>query len=308
MRSLKSLGWLIAANFLIFLTLAISGNVLIQFVLPAFGIDVRGSVATHQFAWAMVFGFGGALISLFMSKTLVKRGMRMQQVTQPTTPKEQLVYNTVKELAAREGIKMPEVWVYWDDTPNAFATGPTRNNAMVAVSSGLAMNLTDDELRAVLAHEVGHIANGDMMTTTLLQGLMNTFVYFLANMIARIVASSGSRNGEMNTGIYLAVDFLLQMLFSLLAQIPVRWFSRQREYRADAYAARALGAEHMVSALRKIDALAHRAVEEHRVANEEDALATMKIYGVQGSFSSLFATHPSIEARIAALQSGQYRG
>jgi heat shock protein HtpX len=306
MRSLKSIGWLIAANLLIFLTLAISGNILIHFVLPAFGIDLRGSVATHQFAWAMVFGFGGAIISLLMSKTLVKRGMRMQQVTQPSTPKEQLVYNTVKELAAREGIKMPEVWVYWDDTPNAFATGPTRNNAMVAVSSGLAMNLSDDELRAVLAHEVGHIANGDMMTTTLLQGLMNTFVYFLAGMIARIVASSGSRDGEMNYMVYFAVDMALQILFSILAQIPVRWFSRQREFRADAYAARALGADHMVSALRKIDALAHQAVEAHRMETEEDALATMKIYGVQGKFSSLFATHPSIEARIAALQNRHY--
>lgn len=302
MRSFKGIALLVITNLLIFLTLAISGNIIIYFILPAFGIDVRGSVATSQFAWAMVFGFGGAFISLFLSKYMAKRGMRMQQVTEPKTAKEAIVFNTVKELAAREGIKMPEVWVYWDDSPNAFATGPTRNNAMVAVSSGLAMNLSDDELKAVLAHEVGHIANGDMMATTLLQGLMNTFVYFLAAMIARAIATVVSRDGEMNFMLYFGVNMALQIMFSILASTVVCWFSRKREFRADAYAADALGAEGMISALRKIEYLSQQSLPQKEEEAGEDALATMKIYAAHGRMAGLFATHPAIEDRIAALQ------
>ncbi len=308
MRSFKGIALLIITNLLVFLTLAITGNILIHFVLPMIGIDVRGSVATHQFAWAMVFGFGGAFISLLMSKTMVKRSMNMQQVVVPQTEKEALVFNTVKELAEREGINMPEVWVYWDDVPNAFATGPTRNSAMVAVSSGLAMNLSDDELRAVLAHEVGHIANGDMLATTLLQGLMNTFVYFLASMIARAVATvapGDDEEGGMNFMIYFVVDTILQILFSVLASIVVCWFSRQREFRADAYAADALGADGMIRALRKIEYLSQQSapIEE----GQQDALATLKIYGANGGFVGLFATHPSIDDRVAALQQRYHR-
>jgi len=297
MRSLKGFFLLIIANLLVFLTLVISGNILIYFILPAIGIDMRGSFASYQLAWAMVFGFGGAFISLLMSKPMAKRMYRMQQVVDPATPKERLVYNTVKELAEREGIRMPEVWVYWDDTPNAFATGPTRNNAMVAVSSGLAMQMSDDELRAVLAHEVGHIANGDMIASTLLQGLLNTFVYFLASLIARMVASAGSRDGEMNYGLYFIVNMLLQLVFSVLAMIVICWHSRRREFRADAYAANAYGAGAMISALSKLHALSQP--EEQAAIAQEDALATLKI---SGGFSGLFATHPPIEARIQALR------
>ncbi len=302
MKSLKGLFLLIVANLLVFLTLVVSGNVLIHFVLPAFGIDLRGSFAAHQFAWAMVFGFGGAFISLLMSKPMAKGMYRMQQVVEPKTPKEALVFNTVKELARRNGIKMPEVWVYWDDEPNAFATGPTRNSAMVAVSSGLVTNLSDDEVRAVLAHEVGHIVNGDMVATTLLQGLMNTFVYFLASMIARLVASS--RDGEMNYLVYFVVDMLLQILFSILAMIVVMWHSRRREFAADAFAARMVGADPMIRALRKIDAIARQipAEEPASALAPSDQLATLKIFGRPGGFSALFASHPPIEARIEALR------
>jgi len=299
MRSLKGIGLLIITNLLIMFTLIISGTILINFVLPQFGIDLRGSIATNDFAWSLVFGFGGAFISLFLSKTLAKRGMRMQQVTSPSTPKEKVVFETVQQLAKREGIKMPEVWVYWDDVPNAFATGPTRNNAMVAVSSGLAMNMNDNELRAVLAHEMGHVTNGDMLATTLLQGLMNTFVYFVARLLARPVME---RNYWMGFAVYMVLQFLL----SILAMIPVCWFSRRREFRADAFAADALGAQHMISALQKLDALSHQnAVAHQGEHHEEDALATMKIYG---GFSGLFATHPPIEARVAALRARQPRG
>jgi len=297
MQWFKGIFLLIVTNLLIFFTLAITGTILIDFVLPNFGIDVRGSVATSEFAWAMVFGFGGAFISLFMSKWMAKRGMRMQQITTPSTAKEKVVFNTVSELSKREGIKMPEVWVYWDDVPNAFATGPTRNNAMVAVSSGLAMNLTDAELRAVIAHEMGHVTNGDMLATTLLQGLMNTFVYFIARMISRPLME---RNYWMGFAVYMALQFVL----SILAMIPICWFSRRREFRADAFAANAVGVESMASALQKIETLAHQtlASEQREEGMSEDALATMKIHGQSSGFSHLFATHPPTEARIAAIR------
>jgi len=295
MASLKGIALLILTNLLIMFTLIISGTVIINFILPMFGIDLRGSFASMNMAWSLIFGFGGAFISLFMSKWLAKRGMKMQQVLNPNTAKEKIVYETVEALAQREGIKMPEVWVYWDDVPNAFATGPTRNNAMVAVSSGLAMNLNDDELKAVLAHEVGHIANGDMMATTLLQGLMNTFVYFIARMIATPIME---RNYWMGFAIYMVLQFVL----SILAMIPICWFSRKREFKADAYAADALGAAPMIGALQKIAALSDRSIAYHEHNGEEDALATMKIYAAHNQLTGLFATHPSIDDRIAALR------
>ncbi|MDQ6972399.1 MAG: protease HtpX [Mariprofundaceae bacterium] len=308
MRGFKGIFMLILTNLLVFLTLIISGNILIFFVLPAFGIDLRGSITSMQFAWAMVFGFGGAFISLLMSKPMAKRMYKMQQVIDPTTAKEKLVYNTVQELAQRDGVKMPEVWVYWDDAPNAFATGPGRNRSMVAVSSGLVSNLRDDEVKAVLAHEMGHVSNGDMVATTLLQGLMNTFVYFLAGVIARIVASAGSRDGEMNFMLYFIVNMVLQILFSILAMIVVMWHSRRREFRADAHAAEHYGPEPMIRALQKIEALAQQAappVEEKGGAlAPQDALATMKIHG---GISGLFASHPATAARIEALRNIKQR-
>jgi len=295
MQAFKGIALLIITNLLVMFTLIISGTILINFILPMFGIDLRESFASMNFAWSLVFGFGGAFISLFMSKWLAKRGMKMQQVTQPSTPKEKLVFETVQALAQREGIKMPEVWVYWDDVPNAFATGPTRNNAMVAVSSGLAMNLSDDELKAVLAHEMGHVSNGDMLSTTLLQGLMNTFVYFVARMIANPIMQ---RNYWMGFAVYM----VLQTVLSILAMIPISWFSRTREFKADAYAADAVGAAPMIGALRKIEALSNKSVAYQEHNGEEDALATMKIYAAHNQLTGLFATHPSIERRIAALQ------
>ena len=303
MRGFKGIFLLIIANFLIFLTLSITGNILIHAVLPAFGIDLRGSINTMQFAWAAVFGFGGAFISLLMSKPMAKGMYKMQQVTSPVTAKEKLVYNTVQELARRDGVRMPEVWVYWDDTPNAFATGPGSNHSMVAVSSGLVNALGDDEVQAVLAHEMGHVSNGDMVATTLLQGLMNTFVYFLAGFIARIAASAGSRDNEPNMLVYFIVDIVLQILFSILAMIVVMWHSRHREFRADAHAAQHYGADAMIRALQKIEAIAQRTepaeAQQRGGLAPQDALATLKIHG---GMRGLFASHPPTEARIAALR------
>jgi heat shock protein HtpX len=187
---------------------------------------------------------------------------------------------------------MPEVWVYDSPDPNAFATGPSKNNAMVAVSTGLVRHLDEQGVRAVLAHEMGHVFNGDMFTTTVLMGLMNTFVYFISNLIMRHVA-------ERNQMLAFATYFFIQTVLSFLAMIPICYFSRRREFAADRYAATAFGADAMISALQGID----RFVKAARIQySTQDALATMKISGNTRGWLHLFATHPPIDARIAALR------
>jgi len=194
------------------------------------------------------------------------------------------------DLRVRAGV--PEVWVYDSPDPNAFATGPSKNNSMVAVSTGLLQHLREEEVKAVLAHEMGHVYNGDMLTTTVLAGLMNTFVYFISRWVYQNLAE---RNAPLAFGVYM----LLQIVLSFLAMIPISWFSRRREYAADAFAAKVYGRDAMMSALRAIDRWVHRAQFEYAT---QDALATMKISGKTSGFLRLFATHPPIEARISALE------
>ena len=177
MKSLKGIGLLLIANVLIYLTLSITVRVLINVVLPAFGIDVRGAFSQELLVWSLVIGFGGAFISLLFSKQMARAMLDCTQITQPRTNAEQVIYGSVQEIARRLHITMPEVWVYESPDPNAFATGPSKNNAMVAVSTGLLANLREDEVKSVLAHEMGHVFNGDMFSTTVLAGLMNTFVH-----------------------------------------------------------------------------------------------------------------------------------
>jgi heat shock protein HtpX len=199
----------------------------------------------------------------------------------------------VQEIAQRLQITMPEVWVYDAPDPNAFATGPSKNNSMVAVSTGLLQNLREDEVKAVLAHEMGHVYNGDMFATTVLAGLMNTFVYYIAMWVRRFFAERDQ------AALGFGLSFVLQIIVSILASIVISWFSRQREYGADAFAAKVYGKESMISALRAIDRWVTQTQFQH---STQDALATMKISGQAGGVMSLFATHPPIEARIAALE------
>jgi len=283
---------LLVANVLIFVTLSITFHVLVNIVLPAFGIDVRGAVDQQDLLWALVIGFGGAFLSLAFSKQMARAMLNAYQITQPRTQAEQVIYSTVQDIAQRVRVQMPEVWVYESDDPNAFATGPSKNNSMVAVSTGLLNNLDEQEVRAVLAHEMGHVFNGDMFTTTVLAGLMNTFVYFISRWVYRNLAE---RNEALAFGVY----FLLQTLLSFLAMIPISWFSRRREFAADAFSAKVYGRDAMISALQAIDRWVKRAQMEY---STQDALATMKISGKSGGFMHLFATHPPVEERIAALQ------
>jgi len=292
-KKFKGIGLLILANILIMLTLSLTVPLLVNIVLPAFGIDVRGSVDAYMLVWAGVFGFGGAFISLAFSKQFARAMLgERYQVTEPKTRPEEVVFQTVRELAQRLHVDMPEVWIYDAPDPNAFATGPTKNNAMVAVSTGLLENLSEGEVRSVLAHEMGHVWNGDMFTTTVLMGLMNTFVYFISNFIARQLA-------ERNAALGFISYFFLQIVLSFLAMIPVCWFSRRREFEADKFSAKAYGPAPMISALEGIQ----RFVEAAQVKySTQDALATMKISGNTGGLMRLWATHPPIEERIAALR------
>ena len=292
MKKLKGIGLLLIANILIFITLSISFTVLSEMILPAFGIDLRGSIAQQDLLWAFVIGFGGAFISLAFSKQMARAFIDCTQITEPRTQAERLVFETVQKISEKLSISMPEVWIYESPDPNAFATGPTKNNSMVAVSTGLLNNLNEGEVRAVLAHEMGHVYNGDMFTTTVLAGLMNTFVYFISRFIYRQVAE---RNEALGFGVYI----VLQIVLSVLAMIPISWWSRRREFAADRFAANTVGKEHMISALEGIDRWVQRTQFDY---SSQDALATMKISGKSHSFMEIFATHPPIEARVTALR------
>ncbi len=292
MKKLKGIGLLLIANILIFITLSISFTVLSEFVLPAFGIDLRGSIAQQDLLWAMVIGFGGAFISLAFSKQMARAFINCTQITEPRTQAEMMLYETVQKISAKLDITMPEVWIYDSPDPNAFATGPSKNNSMVAVSTGLMNHLNEGEVRAVIAHEMGHVYNGDMFTTTVLAGLMNTFVYFISRMVYREMA-------ERNAMIGFVSYIFLQIILSFLAMIPISWWSRRREFAADRFAANTVGSQYMISALEGIDRWVQRAQFEY---SSQDALATMKISGQSRSFMQLFSTHPPIEDRIEALR------
>jgi heat shock protein HtpX len=302
MKWLKGIGLFLIANFLIYITLSFTANLLINVVLPAFGIDVRGVFNQQLLVWSLVIGFGGAFISLAFSKQMARAMLNCQQITQPRSHAEQVIYGSVQEIAQRLHIAMPEVWVYESPDPNAFATGPSKNNSMVAVSTGLLQNLKEDEVKAVLAHEMGHVYNGDMFTTTVLAGLMNTFVYYISNFLAQLVGQpQGDREGGSagNPILAFVVYIFLQVVLSFLAMLVVSWHSRRREFGADAFAAKVYGKGAMISALESINRWVTRAQPDY---GTQDPLATFKISGKTSGFMHLFATHPPMEERIAALQ------
>ncbi|VEL95382.1 heat shock protein [Alteromonas sp. 76-1] len=270
-------------------------GIVLNIVFAAFGIDNRS--ITGLLVFSAVFGFGGALISLAMSKWIAKRSTGAQVIDNPTTPTEHWLINMVSAQAKKAGIGMPEVAIYDSPEINAFATGMNKNNALVAVSSGLLNGMSEDEAEAVLAHEVSHIANGDMVTLTLIQGVVNTFVIFLARVIAGAIsnAARGSNNGSSALGgfAYYGIVFVLEMLFGILASIIVMWFSRQREYRADAGSAKLVGRQKMIAALTRLK------------SNSESQLdGTMMAFGISGksAFSELFMSHPPLDKRIDVLR------
>ena len=292
MKKLKGIGLLLLSNILIIATLSITFTILSQVILPYFGIDIRGIVSGPNLLFASFFGFGGAFLSLALSKWLAKKMVGATQITHPRTQAEILVFETIQKISERLNITMPEVYIYEAPDPNAFATGPSRNRSMVAVSTGLLQNLHEGEIRAVLAHEMGHVYHGDMFTTTVLAGLMNTFVYLIANVVYRFLA-------ERSEGMAFIGYFIIHMSLSFLAMIPISWWSRRREFSADKFAANTVGKDHMISALQSIDRWVNQVQYQY---HSEDALATMKISGQTRSFMQLFSTHPPIEDRVTALK------
>ncbi|MGO4333088.1 protease HtpX [Cupriavidus sp. 2TAF22] len=248
-------------------------------------------------AFAALMGFGGSFISLLMSKMIAKWSTGAQVITQPGNSTEVWLVQTVQRLAQRAGLPMPEVAIY-EGEPNAFATGATKNSSLVAVSTGLLQTMSHDEVEAVLAHEVAHIANGDMVTLTLIQGVVNTFVIFLARVVGYFVDSMLRKNDEESSGPgigYMITVVVCEIVFGVLASIIVATFSRHREYRADAGAAKLMGSPTpMVAALRRLGGLEPEGLPQN-----------MQAMGIAGgkSWLSLFSSHPPIEQRIAALQS-----
>jgi len=243
-----------------------------------------------------VIGFGGSFISLAMSKFLAKRSMGVKIIAQPANSTEQWLVSTVKRQAEQAGIGMPEVGIFDTPEPNAFATGMSRNNALVAVSAGLLQNMNSDEVEAVLAHEITHVSNGDMVTMGLIQGVINTFVIFLSRVIGHVVDRVVFKTERGYGPAYYVTSIVAQIFLSVLASMIVMWFSRRREFRADAGGASLAGRNKMVAALQALQ----RGHEPHDLPGEFAA------FGISGGLGSgikkLFMSHPPLQERIAALQ------
>ena len=288
---------------LLFLLTNIAVLVVASIVLSVLGgeryISSSGLNLTSLLIFCAVFGFTGSIISLLLSKKMAKWGSKAQVIEQPRNHKEQWLLTTVQELAKEAGIKMPEVAIFPAHEANAFATGWNKNDALVAVSSGMLDRYPPDEIRAVMAHEIGHVANGDMVTLTLIQGVVNTFVMFFARIAGYAVDQFLRRDeegeGSVGWGYYIAT-MVFEILFGILASMIVMWFSRYREFRADEAGARLAGKGAMIAALARIQS-------EHEVSHMPDTMVAFGIRrGRKSSFGELFSSHPPINDRIAALQ------
>ncbi len=263
-------------------------------------MDANGLNLGNLLAFCAVFGFVGAFISLFLSKTMAKMGTRTQIIEQPRNADEQWLMQTVSELAEKAGIGMPQVGIFPSQEANAFATGWNRNDALVAVSLGLLQRFSRDEVKAVMAHEIGHVANGDMVTLSLIQGVVNTFVMFFAR-IAAYAIDSFLRRGEgegVGFGFYIAT-FIFEIIFGIAASIVVAWFSRMREYRADEAGAALASKAAMISALQRLKL-------DHEAQLQTQMPDSIYAFGINGGFkqhlTSLMASHPPLDDRIRALQ------
>ena len=280
----------VLTNFAVMAVLLITTRILgVDRFLTANGLNM-----TALAGFSLVIGFGGAIISLLISKPMAKFSTGARVINQPQTADEAWIVETVRRFADKAGIGMPEVAIF-EGAPNAFATGAFKNSALVAVSTGLLQNMTKEEVEAVIGHEVAHVANGDMVTMTLIQGVMNTFVVFLSRVIGYAV-DSFLRKGDSNSsgpGIgYMVTTIVMDIVLGFLAAIIVAWFSRQREFRADAGAAGLMGRKQpMINALARLGGLTPGELPK-----------TMQALGITGGLGKLFSTHPPIEERIAALQ------
>lgn len=280
---------------LLYLSTNIAILFLLSIVIKLFGLDAAARTnLTSLLIMAGVIGMGGSFISLALSKWMAKRATGAQVITQPQNEVEQWLLTTVRRQAEKAGIGVPEVAIYNGPEMNAFATGMSKNNALVAVSMGLLQNMDRREVEAVLAHEISHVANGDMVTMGLIQGVLNTFVIFLARIIGSVVDGflrGNDREGGTGIGYFITV-MVAQVVLGLFASLIVMWFSRWREFRADAGAAHLEGKGAMIAALRRLS-------DGHGASTLPKEVAA---FGISGAWGKLFASHPPIEDRIAALQ------
>jgi heat shock protein HtpX len=263
-------------------------------------LTANGLNLTALLGFSLIMGFGGAIISLLISKPMAKWTAGVRIINEPQSPDEAWIVNTVRKFADQAGIGMPEVGIFEGD-PNAFATGAFKNSALVAVSTGLLQGMTREEVEAVIGHEVAHVANGDMVTMTLIQGVMNTFVVFLSRVIGYAVDSFLRRGDDRSSGPgigYMVTTIVLDIVLGFAAAIIVAWFSRQREFRADAGAAQLMGRKQpMINALARLGGM-----------HPGELPKSVQAMGITGHIGKLFSTHPPIEERIAALQSAQQQG
>jgi len=285
----------LATNFAVLTAISLIFNLLgFQGLLAANGVDLNLSVVL---VYAAIAGFAGSLISLFLSKGLAKRSMGVRIIEQPDTPFEHWLMQTVDRQARSSGIRIPEVGIFDTPDPNAFATGWNRNDALVAVSTGLLQHMTKEEVEAVVGHEISHVANGDMVTLTLLQGVVNTFVIFLATVIGHLIDRLVFKTEQGHGPAYYIVSMIAQVLLSVLATMVVMWFSRYREFKADAGGAQLTSHGKMADALRRLQ----MAGEPQDLPSGE--FAAFGISGVIGDgLKRLFMSHPPLEERIAVLQ------
>lgn len=294
------IGLFLLTNFAVIVVASITLNLLgVGSYLDSSG---SGLDLTNLLMFCAVFGFAGSLVSLFLSKFMAKMGTRTKVIERPANAEEAWLLETVAELSAKAGIKMPEVGIFPAQESNAFATGWNRNQALVAVSAGLMQRFNRDEIRAVLAHEIGHVANGDMVTLALIQGVINTFVMFFARVIGHTVDRVVFKNEEGHGIAFFVVTFVAEMVLAVLASIIVMKFSRYREFRADEAGADLAGRTAMINALRRLQ----MEVEAQVPSSMPDSIYA---FGISGGFkqqmSKLFASHPPLTERIAALQAGR---
>ena len=288
---MKRIGLFLLTNIAVILVLSVVAHL---FGLNRY-LEADGTLnLTTLLLFCAVFGMGGSFISLLMSKWVALKMTGARVLENPRSSQEMWLLNTVKRQAQAAGIGMPDVAVYDAPEPNAFATGSNRNKALVAVSTGLLTHMSQDEVEAVLGHEIGHVANGDMITLTLIQGVVNTFVMFLARVVGHFIDRAVLKNQGSGYGMgYFLSVIVLQIVFGILASAIVAWFSRQREFRADAAGAHLAGRRKMISALERLKAA-------HGQSTLPEQITAFGISG--GKLSKMFSTHPPLEERIAALQ------
>lgn len=267
-------------------------------ILSIFGVNAHSTLGLLIFA--AIFGFGGSFISLLLSKTMALRAVGGKIITDPRNAQEQWLVDIVSRQANVLKIKTPEIAIYQANDINAFATGATKNNSLVAVSSGLLSAMTQDEAEAVIGHEMSHVANGDMVTMTLLQGVLNTFVIFISRIIASMVTKVLEEKSEgLSTLAYYVIVMIFETIFGILASIIAMWFSRYREFHADAGSAKLVGTAKMIAALEKLK-ISHE-------PNEEASILAFCINGEKkAKFSQLFLSHPPLDKRIEALRNQSY--